>query len=138
MLPGNVTWIISLFSLLLERLGNAYLQVYWRMPYCQKVHYSEGPLVRRPVSQKKSVNSILLIHFPKHFSFTFNILNPVSFHFSHSTLTSFLALLDCVSTANAVARASVKRIYSATVKQINAKFCGKVAIRHISRHVSPF
>ncbi len=55
----------------------------------------------------------------------------------------FLALLDCVSRANAVARASVvhpsvrrpsvKRVFSETVKQINAKFCGKVAIHHISR-----
>ncbi len=51
----------------------------------------------------------------------------------------FLALLDCVSRANAVAQASVVRrssvkcVFSETVKQINAKFCGKVAIHHISR-----
>ncbi len=55
----------------------------------------------------------------------------------------FLALLDCVSRANAVARASVrpssvKRVFSETVKQINAKFCEKVAIRHISRPFFPF
>ncbi len=52
---------------------------------------------------------------------------------------SFLALLDCVSRAIAVARASsVKRIFSETVKQINAKFCGKVAVQHISRLFFPF
>ncbi len=28
---------------------------------------------------------------------------------------------------------SVKRVFSETVKRINAKFCGKVAIHHISR-----
>ncbi len=60
----------------------------------------------------------------------------------------FLALLDCVSRANAVARASivrpsvrrpsVKPVFSETVKQINAKFCGKVAIHHISRPFFPF
>ncbi len=59
-----------------------------------------------------------------------------------------LALLDCVSRANAVARASVvrpsvvrpsvKRVFSETVKQINAKICGKVAIHHISRPFFPF
>ena len=54
---------------------------------------------------------------------------------------NLLALLDCVSRANAVARESVvrcpsvKRIFSETVKQINAKFCGKVATHHISRPV---
>ncbi len=41
---------------------------------------------------------------------------------------AFLALLDCVSV-----RPSVKRAFSETFKQINAKFCGKVAIHHISR-----
>ncbi len=55
----------------------------------------------------------------------------------------FLALLDCVSRANAVARASVvrpsvKRVFSETVKQINAKLCGKVAIHYISRLFFPF
>ncbi len=54
-------------------------------------------------------------------------------------MLAFLALLDCVSRANAVARASVvKRVFSETVKRINAKFCGKVAIRHISRTFFPF
>ncbi len=59
---------------------------------------------------------------------------------------AFLSLLDCVSRANAVAQASVilrpsvvrpsiKRLLSETVKQINAKFCGKVATHHISRPV---
>ena len=51
---------------------------------------------------------------------------------------TFLALLDCVSRANAVARASVKRVFSETVKQINVKFCGKVAIHRISRQLFPF
>ncbi len=61
---------------------------------------------------------------------------------------SLLALLDSVSRANAVARASVrpssvvrpsvKRVVSETVKQINAKFCGKVSIHHISRPFFPF
>ncbi len=54
----------------------------------------------------------------------------------------FLALLDCVSRANAVARASIRRpsvkcVFSETVKQINTKFCGKVAIHHISRLFFP-
>ena len=63
-------------------------------------------------------------------------------------LDLFLALLDCVSRANAVVQASVvvvirpsiKHVFSETVKQINAKFCGKVAIHHISRylHISSF
>ncbi len=58
-------------------------------------------------------------------------------------LIMFLALLDCVSRAIAVAWASVvrrrrrpssvKRVFSETVKQINARFCGKVAIHHMSR-----
>ncbi len=56
----------------------------------------------------------------------------------------FLALLDCVSRANAVAQvsvvrpSSVKRVFSETIQQINAKFCGKVAIHHISRPFFPF
>ena len=47
----------------------------------------------------------------------------------------FLALLDCVSRAIDVARASVvrKMRFSETVKGINAKSHGKVAIHHISR-----
>ncbi len=47
----------------------------------------------------------------------------------------FLALLDCVSRANAVAQ-SVKCVFSETVKRMpnaNAKFCGKVPIHHVSR-----
>ncbi len=63
--------------------------------------------------------------------------------FPRHTYISFLALLDCVSRANAVARGavvrpSVKRVFSETVKQIDAKFCGKVAIHHISRPFFPF
>ena len=56
-----------------------------------------------------------------------------------SVFLLFLALLDCVTRANAVAWASVvrpssvKRVFSETVKEINAKFCGKVIIHHISR-----
>ena len=54
----------------------------------------------------------------------------------------FLALLDCVSRAIAVAPSSVrpssiKRVFSETVKGINAKSCGKVAIHHISRPFFP-
>ena len=53
----------------------------------------------------------------------------------------FLALLDRVSRANAVARASVvrrrrpsvKRVFSETIKRINANVCGKVAVHPISR-----
>ncbi len=33
---------------------------------------------------------------------------------------------------------SVKRVFSEAVQQINAKFCGKVAIHHISRPFFPF
>ncbi len=54
---------------------------------------------------------------------------------------SFLALLDCVSRAIAVTQASfvvvhrpsIKCFFSEPVKQINAKFCRKVAVHHISR-----
>ncbi len=56
------------------------------------------------------------------------------------TILFFLALLDCVSRANAVAQASVlrrlasiKRVFSETVNQITVKFCGKVAVLHTSR-----
>ncbi len=55
-----------------------------------------------------------------------------------------LALLDCVSRANAVARASVivppsiTRVFSETIKRINTNFYGKVALRHISRLFSVF
>ena len=62
---------------------------------------------------------------------------------------SLLALLDCASRANAVAQtsvigrpsvrpSSVKRVVSETFKQINAKYCGKVAIHPISRPFFPF
>ena len=56
-----------------------------------------------------------------------------------------LALLDCVSRANAVSRAPDScrpllsvvvrktRCFSETIRRITAKFSGKVAIRHISR-----
>ncbi len=35
--------------------------------------------------------------------------------------------------ASVIRRPAVKRVFSETVKQINAKFCGKVTIHHISR-----
>ncbi len=38
-----------------------------------------------------------------------------------------------VGPTSIVRRPSVKRVFSETVEQINAKFCGKVAIHHISR-----
>ncbi len=49
-------------------------------------------------------------------------------------------MLDSVSRANAVAQGpspvacpSVKRVFSETMKQINAKVCGEVATHHISK-----
>ncbi len=53
----------------------------------------------------------------------------------------FLALLDCVSRAIAVARASVvrrRRPSSVRKTRFNANFCGKVALHHISRPFFPF
>ncbi len=58
---------------------------------------------------------------------------------------SSLALLDCVSIKllswrrgpSSIRRTSVKRIFSETIKGINAKCCGKLAIHHISRYFFP-
>ncbi len=54
------------------------------------------------------------------------------------SIGGILALLYCVSRASAVAQApvvrmSVKRIFSETVKRINARICEKAAIHHTYR-----
>ena len=52
-----------------------------------------------------------------------------------------LALLDCVSRANAVAPASVVVVVvrkTETIKRINANFGGQVAVHHISRPLFSF
>ncbi len=58
-----------------------------------------------------------------------------------SPMVLLLALLDCVNRAcrgAGVRYPSVKHVFSETVKEINAKFCGKVAIHIISRNIFLF
>ncbi len=56
------------------------------------------------------------------------------------TIAMFSPLPDCVSKATMYSGSGVRRpkteglgVFSETIKRINAKFCGKVPIDHISR-----